>query len=342
MKQEEGKYLYIPYTGHGGIDTCISSLRQPIQVALSMERIPIIMKNLSDSAHRLDELNKETVVDWKQYFDLSKTRIFKIGTNGSIKELSDTLQYVYEQDFDFGSYSNNQIRYINSTQIYDRENEDYPIVCMLNPGQNAIELGETIRADLHFGFEPSFLLVFSPSQRVNDLTDIVLGYFGVTRKATKFLSRILYELPRVRYADTEFCYEGFNHYACMHVRYEGDINMTSKILNKSLDLRESVKKVCKIVYERNNKAMPLYIMSNVMNANYFDFLRPQYDIYKYTDFKELREQFKEKEEIDHNLLFMVEQNIMRHATVRIWPRGRNRFVFEYPWLHVKSAFERIF
>ena len=347
MIQESGKYFYTPHTIGGGFDAQIQHLVTFISVALTMKRIPIITKAFSSRRHRLDGLNKNVLIDWGRYIDLSKTEIFKVGTEGIIERLPGTLQYIYEQDFDFSLYSKEHVRYIDYTQAYDKENEKYPIVRMLSPeyisGQKKLpKFGERLYSRLWpIPFQNSFI-VFSPSELVNNLTDVVLNYFGTTRKDMKLLSDILYELPRIRYADTEFCYEGLNYYACMHVRYGANPKAAQKMISQSAKLSKYVEKVVKIIYERNDKDMPLYIMSNIMDANYFGFLKPKYNIYRYTDFKELRERFSCKEVIDNNLLYAVESNIMRHAVVKVFPLYRNKFVFEYPWLNIMNTFQRIF
>ena len=343
MIQEKGKYLYTSHGTRSGFDACLNDLTLLIQAALYMKRIPIIKKSATSSPHRLDNLNKKAVIDWDEYFDLSKTQIFKIGAGGVIEELPNTLQYIYEQDFDFGSYSNNETRYIDyrQTACYE-ENDKYPIVCMLNPGVVPEAVEKTSSEALYIGPNSSFLIVFSPSQTVKDLSNLVLGHFGTTTKNMKFLSSILYELPRMKYSDMKFCYTDFNYYACMHVRYEHSAREVSKKINQSSDLRKYVERVCKKVYERNDKNTPLYIMSNIMETHYFDFLRPQYNIYRYTDFEELKRWFSNKQEIDHNLLYVIEQNIFKHAAVRIYSSYRNLFFFEYPWPNIKNIFERIF
>ena len=82
-------------------------------------------------------------------------------------------------------------------------------------------------------------------------------------------------------------------------------------------------------------------MSNIAKPpDYFDFLKPQYDIYRYTDFKELREQFVEQRAIDHDLLYSMEKNIMRHALVKIFPQRKNYFfVFRGDWSRRKEEFK---
>ncbi len=340
--QKDGKYLYTPHRIGGGFDAQVLHLSEFTQVALAMKRIPIITNEISSVWHRVDKSNKEVFVDLRRYIDFSKTEIFELKSSGEIAH-ADTFRYIHEQDFDFGSYSKDQIRYIDHTQISDEENENYPVVCILNPeyisGQKNIGTRHKIYTRLKIGPPSNYLIIFAPSKLVNDLTDVVLNYFGTTRKNMKLLSGILYELPNPKW---RFYDEGLNYYACMHVRYMSNVKEAQKKIKKSSELSKYVKRTVKTVYARNNKSMPLYIMSNIMDDNYFNFLKPKYDTYRYTDFDELRERFSCKEEIDHNLLYAVECNIMRHATVRIFPAYRILSVFEYPWLNIMNTSERIF
>ena len=344
--QEQGKYLYTPYLKGGGLDAVITDIVRLIQAALIMKRIPIIRQRVTSKAHRLDKLHKQTCIDWERYIDLPRTKIFKVGPKGSIKEPT-TLQYIYEQDFNDNLYSRNQVRYIDYTQVHDPENDNYPVICILNPRdiserKKLPELHEKRKGLLNLRTSPPFLIIFSPSKIVNDLTDIVLNHFGVTRERAESLSNILYDLPKIKYSDMEFYYKDLNYYACMHVRYGGNVNHASRLIKRTPQrLSMAIKRVLRVIYERNHKNLPLYIMSNIKDVHYFDFLKPDYDIYRYTDFKELREQFTLQEEIEHNLLYAVEKNIMRHATVKILPSSRNRFIFECPWQNTTSVFEEV-
>ena len=203
-------------------------------------------------------------------------------------------------------------------------------------------LHEKLNGRLNLNTSAPFLIILSPSEIVNDLTDIVLNHFGVPRESAESLSDILWDLPKIQYSDMAFYYRDLNYYACMHVRYGGNVNHASKLIKRTPQrLSMAIKRVLRAIYERNRKNLPLYIMSNINDVHYFDFLKPDYDIYRYTDFRELRERFTRQEEIDHNLLYSVEKNIMRYATVKILPSSRNRFIFECPWQNTKSIFEEV-
>ena len=335
MLQRDRNYLYSPYHKAGGLDSKIQDLELLINAALSTRRIPIINEEITDPNHRLDNINIPEPIIWDRYINLSATKIFKVEPGQVIKKVPDTLRYIYQRNFDFNSYTKDQIRYIDKTQLYDKENEQYPIICLLKANDIA-EIKETPKSiDQHnytkridTNYDYSFVIVFQPSQEVNDLTDIVLSHFGTTRENMNTWSSIAYSLHR-QGIGFKFYSKEAGHYACMHVRYEARRKKHAQRLSKS-DLMINIEETIKMVYRRHKKKPPLYIMSDIMETNYFDFLKPRYDIYRYTNFKELRAQFIERERIDHNLLYSVEKNIMKHAIIKIFPHKRNKLIFELP------------
>ena len=186
MLQHPGKYLYIPYVKGGGIDSKILDLELTINAALSMKRIPIIREVSSTMAHRLDKVEEEYSINWDRYIDLPKTIILKVDSDGAIKEIPDTLQYVYEKDFDFNLYSKKQIRFIDGIQANDKENDQYPVICLLKKEDLVAKQSVNYPQELEFEgriticHNPSFFIAFPPSEEVNILTDIVLNAFGTT------------------------------------------------------------------------------------------------------------------------------------------------------------------
>ena len=171
--QEQGKYLYTPYLKRGGLDSVIGDIVTLIQAALTMKRIPIIKQRVTARTHRLDKSRKKRYIDWERYIDLSRTKIFKVGPKGSIKELAITLQYIHEQDFNDNLYSRNQVRYIDYRQIHDPENDKYPVICILNPAdiserKKLPELHGKLKGRLNLNTSSPFLIILQPSKIVND------------------------------------------------------------------------------------------------------------------------------------------------------------------------------
>ncbi len=345
MLQHTEKYLYIPYSKGGGLDSKLWDLEIIVNVSLSMKRIPIINEEVTSDRHRLDKEKNIHSINWDKYIDLSETKILNTGPNGLLREIPDTLQYVYERDFDFNLYSKNQIRFINSEQVHDKENDQYPIICLLK-NEDLLSIKEPIdflnklkllkfsnRGIIHY--DSSFFIIFPPSKEVNDLTEIVLGHFGTTLAQTNTLSNMLYEfllLSRCRSERNGF-FKNSGNYACVHVRFGDNAQQASSLLKQnSRQLKKSLSKTIKMTYKKSIRGLPIYIMSNIMELDYFNFLKRKYDVYRYDDFEGLKERFVEKRVIDHNLLYSVEKNIMRHALVKIFSRRKsNMFIFKGEW-----------
>ena len=351
MLQHPEKYLYIPYVQGGGLDSKLWDLEIIINAALSMKRIPIIKEMQIYKFNRSDNMEQDAFIDWDKYIDLSKAKILRTKPDGaSTKEIPDTLQYVYERDFDFNLYSKSQVRFINSEQVHDKENDQYPIICLLKdedlssfkkPIGSLNKLKFNSRRG-NFHYDSSFFIIFPPSKEVNDLTETVLGYFGTTLAEMNTLCNMLYDfLPRYRKHKKKFL-RNSGSYACVHVRYAGNIRSASRHLKQHPEaLKKSLSKTIEMAYEQSVKGLPLYIMSNIAEPDYFNFLKPKYDIYRYTDFKELRERFVAQEVIDHDLLYSVEKNIMQHALVKIFPQRKDYFfVFRGNWSRRKTSFKQ--
>ena len=343
MLQHPEKYLYIPYGRGGGLDSNLWDLEIIINAALSMRRVPIIKEMATSKNHRLDNIEKDAVINWDKYIDLSATKILRAKPNGAVKRIPGTLQYVYERDFDFSLYSKRQVRFISSEQVHDKENDQYPIICLLKdedlsslkkrdpPISSINKLKFNSRGNFHH--DSSLFTIFPPSKEVNGLTEIVLGYFGTTLVGMNTLSNMLHNfLPRYRRERKQF-FKNSGCYACVHVRYVRNTQHASGLLQQqSQALKKSLSRTIAMAYKNSIGDLPLYIMSNIAEPDYFNFLKSKYDVYRYTDFKELREQFVEQEVIDNDLLYSVEKNIMRHALVKIFPKRRNNmFIFKGEW-----------
>ena len=250
MLQHPEKYLYIPYVRGGGLDSSLWDLEIMINAALSMRRVPIIKEMATSKNHRLDNMRKNTVINWDKYIDLSATKILKAEPNGVVKEIPGTLQYVYERDFDFSLYSKRQVRFISRKQVHDKENDQYPIICLLkDKGLSSLKKRkEPIRSINklkfksrgNFYYDPSFFIVFPPSKEVDNLTEIVLGYFGATLAEMNTLCNMLHNfLPRYWRQKDKFL-RNSGSYACIHVRYVGNARAASRHLEQH---PEALKKV---------------------------------------------------------------------------------------------------
>ena len=222
MLQHPEKYLYIPYITDGGLDSNLWDLERIVNAALFMRRVPIIKEAVTPKSHRLDNIRKSAVINWDKYIDLSKTEILRTESSGVSEEIPDTLQYIYERDFDFNLYSKRQVRFISREQVHDKQNDQYPIICLLkNEDLSSLKKPVDSLNKLKFNssvkiyYASSFFITFPPSKEVNDLTEIVLGYFGTTLAKINILSNMLHNFsPRYRKQRNKFL-GNIGSYACM-------------------------------------------------------------------------------------------------------------------------------
>ncbi len=349
MLQRSDKYLYFSYEYDGGLDSKTYDLVSLIRVALSLGRIPIIKEARTSFAHRLDDIEQDVSIDWDEHINLSAVKILETTSDGTIKELSETLRYVHEKDFDW-SCPESQVRHVHGLRLYNEENETIRIIILARDKGNLRLKGKDkklpkIYKGLYFSprlnayFKSPFYVVIPPSKRVESLSDIVINHFGTKQESMKLFTDVLYDLPRFRKFSIEQDFNNFRYYACMHVRFAENSKIASKEIKHADYLRKGIEAAVKNIYEMHSKNMPLYIMSNIMDSDYFDFLKPKYNIYRYTDFEKLVEQVSQDATINHNLLYSVEKNIMRYAAVKIHSYRRNRFVFEGAWYRKGSYYQ---
>ena len=348
MLQHGGKYLYFSYEYDGGLDSKTYDLVLLLRVALSLGRIPIIKEAKTSFKHRLDDVEQDISIDWDEHINLSAIKILETTSDGAIEESPETLRYVHEKDFDW-SCPESQVRHVDGFQLYDEGNEAIQIIVLARDRKSLRRKGRDqqlpmIHKGLYFSprlnayFQSPFYIVIPPSKRVERLSDIVINHFGTNRESMKLFTNVIYDLPRFRKFNIEQDFNNFRYYACMHVRFAENSKVASKEIKHADYLRKDIEAAVKNVYEMHSKSMPLYIMSNIMDADYFDFLKPKYSIYRYTDFEKLVEQVSQDGVLDHNLLYSVEKNIMRYAAVKIHSYRRNRFVFEGGWYREGSYY----
>jgi len=91
----------------------------------------------------------------------------------------------------------------------------------------------------------------------------------------------------------------------------------------------SVQQIQSVLANILGKGAKLYIMSDIHQAAFFDFLKADYQIYRYHDFPVLKQLVSGEDgnEIDNVMLYMVEKNIMRYATVKILPPHKNPMLY---------------
>ena len=106
------------------------------------------------------------------------------------------------------------------------------------------------------------------------------------------------------------------YYICLHVR-GNDVSkrfrhMHFRFAANRINLNGIVKRMIP-------KGSRIYIMSDIRELHYFDFIRQDYTIYQYHDFPELKALVSgdNGEKVDNAMLYSVEKNIFQYAYIKM-------------------------
>ena len=135
---------------------------------------------------------------------------------------------------------------------------------------------------------------------------------------------------------TENVFEKIKHekffYSCLHIRANDMLFYEYHFFQAALPSN-----IKKLVYRACPRGTKLYIMSDIHDAEYFDFLRNRYDVYTYHDFPELKCLVdNESRTADNHLLYQVEKNIMDHALVKLVAPRRDVYHFQSDFIYGTS------
>ena len=321
-------YNFKEYIESEGLDVYLGVLSQFFILSFLLDRVPVITGFYNNTEHNFD-LPKR-VVQFQNYVDLSKTQIFKIQSDKIIDQVASSLQWVSEQDFDLQSFPEEQVGYVH-VDMHDfkdlsklSEAESYTVLCIKYKRiENEIRIGGSVQAYPARTAFPYFVLL-QPSQIVEDLTDIVLNCFGTNRNDTISLKDELTKQPRIgRRIVREVMQSKGSFYACMHVRRKYLLHHSSYYFSS---FRKQIKKAIQVA--NLGYGTKLYIMSDIHDPKYLDFLKPDYQVYRYHDFPELQRLVTgEADSVDNYMLYSVEKNIMSYALIQILPPGSSSLTF---------------
>ena len=287
-----------------GLDHALSVLKTALIEAVLLDRTFVVCPYVVPRRHNL---GYEIATDMDRYISFEKTKVFKISSHGDIREYP--FRYIQFKDFDISLLE----------QAYIRQPSDAPQLCHDSDHKVIIRkewdnyLGQNHEAD-------SFQVRFEPSDEVNQITDTVLqSLVGIGLDKFKRISSLFegVDISANRHTDISISF-----YICFHARVFDQVHYRDMIhISKPSYIRHMFNSMV-------TKEAPVYIMSDVRNPRYFDFLLKEgYQIYRYYDFPVL-EQLVSGENgrlVDNAMLYSVEKNIMQHATIRIMPyRNTNR------------------
>ena len=338
-----------------GLDHKLSTLKYAIKEAIYLDRILVLRKFtiwpyqnfvykpdskiktgstliISDIYISQDIRDGLQYRNFEDYINLEKTKIYKRGSNGDIQETEKTFRYINEEDFDLSAYTNEPELVLKTGKLAAESIDDKPkpvnnqILIMANSQPLTTEQNNQYKVVVRrtnnyiYGYKAvndnRFIVKLSPSDKVEHLTDKILRSMGtslisVKKRATFYRDAAVPEIQN-NYR-IEFSKKYPLYYACLHVR-AGDAAhyMHIKYASDAHHLQHIVS--CAIP-----KGSTIYIMSDIPDLCYFDFLKGDYIVYQYSDFPELKALVlaENDRDIDNAMLYSVEKNIMQYAYTRI-------------------------
>ena len=314
------KYLLFSMTQRAtGMDTVFRMLNLIFKEARYLNRIPAIGEFAMSPTHNLGDSRAD--LRFEDYLDLynSKTCQFEEGCH---RPTMSHLSWVKEEDLALDSYFFDKVYSLSDEEIATEEiNQRYDVLIRRDPTFSYVGTCRKYR----YG---KYLIDFRYSDQLNKLTDEVLDFLGTSRADA--MTSQHYFLSRVNGADwcdstiTNMLKPNTNYYACMHVR------MSDRESQWPLfELSSSKKNIILALEHSIAKGSQLYIMSDIHQSDFFDFLKSDYRVYRYHDFPNLKRLVSGEDDgkIDNVMLYLVEKNIMKHATVKILPPHKGPMIY---------------
>ncbi len=320
LRNMTDKYLLFSMTQLAtGIDTVFRMLNLIFKEAQHLNRIPAIGEFTMSPNHNLDEPRFDLC--FEDYLDLSNSKTCRF-EKGYHKPIMSHLSWVKEEDLALDSYFFDKVYFLSDEEIVSEEiNLRYDVLIRRDPTFRYAGTCKKYR----YG---KYLIDFRYSEQLNKLTDEVLDALGTSRAYAMTAQH--YFLSRFNSANwcdsiiTDVFKPDTNYYACMHVR------MSDRESQWPVFEFSSSKGHIKSVLEHSiRKGSRLYIMSDIHQPEFFDFLKSDYRVYRYHDFPNLKRLVSGENgtKIDNVMLYLVEKNIMKHAMVKILPPHKGPMIY---------------
>ena len=297
-----------------GMDHTLSVFKGAIKEAIYLGRTLVINKFSIDSKHNLGYPAEH--LEYKRYINLDKTQIYKIKQDGSLQQINDLFHYIDAENFNLNEYSEKDIlllpiikeemprRYLKS--VTEKENNRYKVI---------------IRSTTHCRYTQLYdniLVRFCPSDEVEYLTDVVLKSLGTSLANAKKMS-LTYQGVDFAANNETFYYktpDAIPYYIALHVRADDSYQQwpENRYWTSHRHLKHIINHSCSVYKGRN-----MYIMSDIQDRCYFDFLKKNYKVYRYFDFPDLEALVSKNNdcEVDNAMLYSVEKNILQYAHIKI-------------------------
>ena len=305
-----------------GADNVFTMLDRVFREARHLGRIPVIGKFTIGPTHNLGAIKSDFC--FEDYLDLSNgiTYSFEKGYHSPIAAC---LEWIKEEDLDLKSYFFDKIYLLSDNEIVtEKMNRHYDVLIRRDPTFNYARTHRRYKND-------KISIDFPYSERVNSLTNEVLGTLGISRDYATAAQR--YFLSRKnniqQYGKNHELWDNIplnnGYYACMHVRAAiNDRDYEQPIFT----FASSKRQIKSVLTNSVCKGAMIYIMSDIHQPNFFDFLKPDYQVYRYYDFPQLKQLVSGgKDFVDNVMLYLVEKSIMKHATVKILPPHKGPMIY---------------
>ncbi len=349
------KYLIFDTTNcfPAGLDHKLSTLKCAIKEAVRLDRVLVLRKfaiwHYQNLVHNqiptADIKNKPEYKDIKfeRYINIEKTEIYELKDNGDIQRIEKPLRYMSEEDFDLSAYTNNPKAILKTSKFVGEDanhtptpiNEHILIMenneCITSQQNNRYEI--IVRRTNSYIYNDGadrLLVSLYPSDEVEYLTDIVLKSIGTNldsvKKRFSFYHKAHLQKEQNNYK-VEFSQEYPLYYASLHVRGNDSLKHISNQYGAN---QNNLRRILKNAVP---KGSIIYLMSDIAEPHYFDFLNENYIVYRHFDFPELKALVgnEDKEEIDNAMLYSVEKNILQYSHIKIVrARGCLNFYTQIP------------
>ena len=332
-----------------GLDHKLNTLKYAMREAIRLDRVLVLRKfsiwphqNLIHTQNSKANLTESIVsnmqdfgyseyknIEFEHYINLAKTEIHDLENNTDIRKIEKPLRCINEEDFDLSAYTDNPELVTKTSEPVDEFAKEGPtpinehILIMENHqaitreqnNQYKVIVRRTNRY-LYNSAAKHLMVSFHPSDEVEHLTDIVLQSLGTSldnvKKRFAFYHGTAISEMRNNY-QRNFSQKHALYYACLHVR------ANDAFFFPNIRYGADPSHLRQLIRQAVPEGSIIYIMTDIGNPHYFDFLKKAYRVYQYFDFPELKALVsnENKKEIDNAMLYAVEKNILQYAHIKI-------------------------
>ena len=299
------------------MDNTFRMLNLIFKEAQHLNRVPAIGEFTMSPIHNLGDRRAD--LRFEDYLDLSNGITFQL-KQGCHELTASHLDWIEEQKLDLASYAFDKVYNLAADEIVgEKMNQRYDVLMRRDPTFEYVSASKKYK----YG---KCLIDFPYSRKVNNFVDEVLDALGVSRQDAMAAQH--YFLNKVNSSGWDQRYDRIplnkSYYACMHVR------MSDRAFQWPVFELSSSKKNIKSILEHSiARGSQLYIMSDIHQPDFFDFLKSDYRVYRYHDFPNLKRLVSGEDggKIDNVMLYLVEKNIMKHAAVKILPPHKGPMIY---------------